>query len=81
MKIETAQAIGNFQHDMRGLQIYVEDRVSEIYKMMEHEKDIDAIRQYQGALMELRRLLTIRDLAQKVILNGGKTEKSNSKNR
>ncbi len=78
MKVETARAIGNFQTDMRGLEAYVADRSLEIYKMMEHETSMDAIRQNQGALRELRRLLEIRDLAQKVILNGGTSKTSNA---
>jgi hypothetical protein len=81
VKLETARAIGNFQTDMRGLEAYVADRSLDILKMMETEKDIDAIRQYQGMLMELRRLLTIRDLAQKVILNGREAQTSNNKSR
>ena len=52
------------------LELYMNHRVSVLYKQMEKARDLDELRQTQGAIKELRRLSTLRD----EVITGAKDE-------
>lgn len=43
------------------LEFYAKERVQILYKQMEQLANIDEIRQMQGAIKEIKRLITLRD--------------------
>lgn len=83
MKKETALSIGNYLPSMKAIEDWVADRTQQIYKLMELESDIQEIYKHQGAIRELKKLLTIRDTALKVLeqemANGRRAKESDKK--
>lgn len=66
MKRETALSIANYLPNIKAIEDYVEDRILEVYKMME-DASPDQIPRLQGSIFELRRLLTMKDRAKAVL--------------
>ena len=67
MTPETAQKIyNNLRTDV--LELYVNDRIQELYKQMELAVSVDDLRNHQGAIKELKRLLGIKDIAHNVLV-------------
>ena len=51
----------NVKSNIDLLELYMNHRVAVLHKQMEQARDLDELRQTQGAIKELRRLSTLRD--------------------
>lgn len=66
MTRETALHVRN-SLNMEPIRLYVNDRIQELHTRMEFQKDYQMLSEHQGAIAELKRLLTIQTLAEGVL--------------